>query len=511
MTEQQRDEPDEPSVLDCALELPGRLVGRVAGLVGSILDLASLPRLKLGTDELNVQTHRDDGADAAIVLVHGFGVCERTWGDLPALVTADPCFAGWDVFSIGYDTGIAPDVRGLWSADPDIATLATYLRSRLRLAPLAQARAVALVAHSMGGLIVQRALVDDPELVKRTSHVVLYGTPSGGLGKARLGSFLKLQIRDMATGSEFLTDLRARWDEMFGATRPFELWTVAGDRDVFVPARSSLEPFPRSTHVVIPGNHLEICYAHDTEDLCVRVLVDAVTGERTPGGPFNAARVAVERREFHRAVELLLPHADELDDGHLIELALALDEIGRRDEGIEVLRAHANTSDVMGTLAGRLKRVWMAEGRRREADEACELYERGYESAATSGDDAEAAYQAVNLAFLELAYRHDLPAAERWAERALACTDRAPDDRWRAATEGEAQLYLGRADEAMRAYRRAVALRPSPRELNSMYSQATWVIDQLDGADAPVRHSALEELFLPERVEPSGRTPTPAH
>ncbi|MEZ5142232.1 MAG: hypothetical protein R2726_06885 [Acidimicrobiales bacterium] len=135
----------EASVANRVLRLPlaaaagvVRAVGRAAsgawGFAGSVL---SIPRLKLGTAELHVEAHRNDGNDAAIVLVHGFGACNRTWGDLPALLKREPAVDGWDIYSVGYDTAFIPDVRGLWSADPDIATLATYVRSRLRLEPSA--------------------------------------------------------------------------------------------------------------------------------------------------------------------------------------------------------------------------------------------------------------------------------------------------------------------------------------------------------------------------------------
>jgi hypothetical protein len=231
-------------------------------------------------------------------------------------------------------------------------------------------QALAFVAHSMRGLILQRAAVDDPDLVGRTSHLVLFGTPSRGLKILRWGAFYKTQLRDCSDDSAFIADLRHRWDEQFGADRPFRLWTVAGDRDVFVPADSSLGPFPSDTHVVIPGNHLEICFARSSDDMGVQVLVDALVGEAAPGGPWNSARVAVERREFHRAVELLSPHAAGLDETHLVALALALDETGERNRAIEMLRTHAPGTDARGTAAGRLKRAWMAEGRQGDEEEA---------------------------------------------------------------------------------------------------------------------------------------------
>jgi hypothetical protein len=50
----------------------------------------------------------------------------------------------------------------------------------------------------MGGLAVQRALLDDKGLRNRTSHLFLFGTPCGGLIKASLVRVLNPQLRDMA-------------------------------------------------------------------------------------------------------------------------------------------------------------------------------------------------------------------------------------------------------------------------------------------------------------------------
>ena len=495
------EEPRGARLVKSVVRAPLRVMSVASDLARSSLRLLSVARLKIGTGDLDVLAHRNEGAEAAIVLVHGFGSCDRTWGGMPSLLMSETALDGWDLFSLGYNTGLAFDLPWFWSADPDIATLSTYLRSRLRLAPFDRYQAVALVAHSMGGLIVQRALVDDPELVRRTSHVLLYGAPSGGLGKARVGAFLKAQIRDMAVDSPFLADLRSRWEARFGKSRPFRFWTVAGDRDVFVPASSSLGPFPLDTQIVIPGNHLEICSASQASDMSIRVLVGALVGERSPGGPLNAARVAVEGREFRRAVDLMLPCAAELDDHHLVALALALDEIGRRDEAIGVLRSYAGTPDALGTLAGRLKRVWMAEGRRREAEEALELYAKGYDAAVQGGDAAEAAYHSINLAFLQFAYRRDEAAAQKAAQNALHLCAGLPQDSWRAATEGEASLYLHDGEAALKHYRRAVEMCTSPRDLRSMYAQASRLASE---PRVPAVRAELDEIFFQSGAPSAG-------
>src|SRR5437762_9586079 len=111
--------------------------------------------------ESNVTVTRNNHRDRAVIFVHGFtGTRDDTWDRFPGLLgSATP---DWDIFTVGYATTLLPDVVGVWSADPDLPILATLLCTQLGIAPLLPYRSLALIAHSMGGLIVQKALVDDP-------------------------------------------------------------------------------------------------------------------------------------------------------------------------------------------------------------------------------------------------------------------------------------------------------------------------------------------------------------
>ncbi len=494
------------SIIETASRPVRAVVGTVLGAargVSSSLERylpgwAGAWRVLGATEQAELVAHRArDDAEAAVVLVHGFSwYPAKTWGALPDLLTDDRALDGWDVVSIGYNTGIAPDVRGVWAADPDIAALATFLRSRLSVPPLDRYRSLALVGHSMGGLVIQRALVDDPDLAARTSHVLCFGTPSGGLAKASWARFLKSQIRDMGRGSPFLDDVRSRWDEQYGRERPFALFAVAGDRDEFVPASSSLGPFPSETHVIVPGNHLEIVQVSSRDELPFQTLRRALIGEAAPAGPWNAARVAVEQRDFQRAISLLEPHADELDDRHIVELALALDATDRRDRALEVLDAHAATgTDVLGVLAGRHKRSWLAEGRRDDARAAIELYRRGFDAAEEVGDADQAMYHGINLAFLLLAHEGDRRGAEEVADAVTRHTADAKPGPWRLASEGDAHLLLGDADDALDSYRAVVDEHPPPRDLESVYRQASRLAAEVGRRDVA---DELTRIFRPE-------------
>lgn len=461
------------------------LAGAGAAIFGSFRRRAGTTQGSSGTDPVAVTPYRAKGAEAAVVFVHGFGSTGLPFGRFPELLAEEPALDGWDLYAVGYSTGFLPDVRGIWSADPSIALLATYLRSRARLDPLDDYDGLALIAHSMGGLVVQQALLDDPDLAERVSHVFCFGTPSAGVRAADWGGFLKQQVDDMAKDGEFIRELRRRWDDRYHRTRPFDLWVVAGDRDVFVPASSSLDPFPPETHLVVPGNHLEIMTLEGPGSMSQQAVVEGLVGNAAPAGPWNSARVAVERHDFHRAVRELLPNAAELDERHLVDLALALDQTGRSEEAIAVLREHAGKhgTDAKGTLAGRLKRNWQAEGRRDDAESALQLYSEGLEAAVAASDHEQAYYHAINVAFLELAYRRDRSAARSTAERALEHCRETHSSHWRSATAGEAYLYLDEPDRALAAYTETVALDPPAHALESAYVQASRVAAELGRRD----------------------------
>jgi len=438
------------------------------------------------SDRPNLVQHRARGAQAAIVLLHGFsGDPVATWSTFPALLAAEPALGDWDIYSIGYSTSLSFDIAGVWSADPEIITLGGLLDTVASVAPLDSCRTLAFLAHSMGGLMLQRALVSSRELRERASHVMLFGTPSAGLDRASPFHFWKRQVRDMARDSPFISVLREQWDATIAPEPPFTFVTIAGDRDEFVPRASSLAPFPESQQRVVYGNHLEIVKPADAGHLGFKVVVKTLTGGAGTG-PFGAARLAVESREFQRAIDTLWPHRKELDDGGLVTLALALESVGRRAEAIELLAtAKPPGLEPLGVLAGRLKRRWLAERRRSDAEQAMTLYRQGLQEAEAAANAVQASYHAINCAFMELAYGGDAAEARTFAEKALrhsAASGRASV--WRFATEGEAHLYLSDSPAALGAYASAVAL-AKPWQAASMYQQAVRAAD-LMGEDALV-------------------------
>jgi hypothetical protein len=421
--------------------------------------------------------YRNLQQQAAIVFVHGFqGKAQSTWKEFPTFIAQDTKMDSWDIYSIGYSTHLSIDIVGVWAADPDLITVAKKLCTVLNNPPFDSYKSLALVAHSMGGLVVQRSLVDDPSLVERVSHVLFYGTPSNGLVKSFLVSLFKRQFRDMASNSDFIQDLRQRWKSKFEPSAPFRFLTVAGERDEFVTRTSSLDPFPIKQQAVIPGNHLEIINPSSLGDLKIQVLLKHLAGDTAPAGPWNSARIAVESRQFQQAIILLEPNKSGLDKDAIVTLALAYEGMDRGDDALALLEAHGGSStDAMGTLAGRLKRRWLVYRQEADAERALQLYSDAFKLSQKSIKLAQAFYHGINIAFMYLAYRKDGEQAKIIASKVLDFSKQAPQDKWALATQGEALLILEDTSSALECYRQAVALKPELRELQSMYAQAITI------------------------------------
>jgi hypothetical protein len=378
--------------------------------------------------------------DSALVFVHGFtGEIRKTWGRFPEFLTAEPRLAGWDLACFGYRSRPWLDLRRLWSGDPGLPEVATLLATTAANGALHGYRRLAFAAHSMGGLAVQRALLDSAPLRERTHAVVLFGTPSNGLRKASLLAFWKTQAAQMRRLSPFVRDLRVRWQNAL-ANPPFRFLAVAGEEDQFVPPESSLGPFTGAgQRAVVPGNHVTMIKPRSAGDLAVRLVMEAVA------------------------------EPDELP---------------------------VAGADRLGIHAGRHKRRWLERRDTEDALEARRLYAEGYAQAQQAGDAAGAAYHGINLAFLALAFEEDYRKARQLAQDALgwcAATDAHPGRRmWLEATRGEALLITGDYEAALERYWRAIEYQPTPGERETMRTQAQALARLLRAANCEQR---LERLF----------------
>ena len=449
-----------------------------------------MPEYQQGT--LNAIRSRPD-YERAVVFLHGFsGDRDDTWDRLPGLLGT--VVSDWDIYTLGYATTFRPDLLGVWSADPDLPILATMLKTQARIAPLRRYRSIALVAHSMGGLVVQRALVDDPELARRTDKVVLFGTPSAGLRKASWVFFWKRQLRNMARGSEFITELRRDWDARFEPEPGFDLKVVAGERDQFVPSESSLAPFPRHVHHVVPGDHLSMVRAADSDSPSVRLLMSALSDVPVARETTAPLALAAEVPDA-TALTQIEARGDEMSQQEVVRAALALEQNGKRDEAMALLQRYQTLgTDVQGTLAGRIKRLWIGNEDPGFAQHALALYEEALDTARKIGDRSQVYYHSINVAFLEFVAFDRVERAREMAELALENASLDKENAWSVATQAEANLYLGKRDLAVDLYHRTLEFNTEPWERASMALQAAQIASKLEDRQLADR---LEDIFTP--------------
>jgi pimeloyl-ACP methyl ester carboxylesterase len=229
----------------------------------------------------------------AMILIHGFHGGDGTWGELPAFLRSDPALEGFEVLTWCYPAGLnklANKAPTFWSRDPSIDTIGRSLRTMLDHGLPESIERLVLVGHSMGGLVIQSFLLEEllagrGKHLQRVTEVVLLGTPSAGMEKARWLGLLTSQVSNMATNSQFIQTLRKHWtDEMErrlvdpnDRTVSFRLTSVVGDKDAFVPPQSALSPFPYAEQLVVPGDHRSMTKPVTQEALLVRLLRNIAT------------------------------------------------------------------------------------------------------------------------------------------------------------------------------------------------------------------------------------------
>jgi hypothetical protein len=333
----------------------------------------------------------------------------------------------------------------------------------------------------MGGLIVQKALLDSKSIAARTRTVILFGTPSNGLVKAHTMRFWKRQLNDMAKEGPFIKQLRSGWTKQFGSKAPFSFLAIAGERDQFVPPESSLEPFPNDQRAVIAGNHVTMLHLPKSDPNVLDLVVGRIVHKRGAGDIGDSALRAIELGDFQSIIPDDLEDAKKLDRKALVRLAIALDSVNRRDDAYKVLSDRDDlNSDVLGSIAGRLKRKWLLSGRHHaHAEAAMAHYTKGYDLARDAKDLRQAYYHGINLAFLALVFQEKRADARNRAQEVLnicrECEAAGDADEWVDASRGEAELILRNDDNAFQAYRRFVAAGNDPWKLSSTYLNARTI------------------------------------
>jgi pimeloyl-ACP methyl ester carboxylesterase len=201
---------------------------------------AQLPRAALRRGCHGVCAQEGHNVRYPVVLVHGYAGTDSVWS--PAREALHAAGFGF-VVSLRYNS---------FAADPAEVS-ETLTRLALRAADDAGAAGVHLVGHSLGGLIVRRALAASPALEACTATAVTIASPHRGAPLARIAPGRCARAMHpvaMPPGGAGRAARHPRWLSYYSDT----------DR-IVAPASARLdESGCRATNVLIPGcGHLTIC------------------------------------------------------------------------------------------------------------------------------------------------------------------------------------------------------------------------------------------------------------
>ena len=196
------------------------------------------------------------------VFVHGFLSSDHVWSAFRDLIRGDPALGDVETHAFRYASPLLAwhPLRRIPTFDEVADSLRTFLRHDLADHPR-----LALVTHSQGGLVAQRALArmltdDDPDL-GRLRLLLMYACPTAGsdLGlPARRMLLRNPQERQLRPLNAAVLDAqRAVLHRLVHVPEPsMRGLAFAGESDAVVPPASARSVFPDAG--VLPGDHFSI-------------------------------------------------------------------------------------------------------------------------------------------------------------------------------------------------------------------------------------------------------------
>jgi pimeloyl-ACP methyl ester carboxylesterase len=156
-----------------------------------------------------------------IVFVHGFHGDHETWRAAngaywPQLIQTDPHFQKSDVVVAEYPT---PSMHGQLST----SQLSQILWEGLKRQGVWEHREVVIIAHSLGGILTEKMLLNHPADAAHVRFIVSYATPHQGSFVANLAKIydsdpLLTDLRE-SNDNSFLMDLEQQWRSTESVTR----------------------------------------------------------------------------------------------------------------------------------------------------------------------------------------------------------------------------------------------------------------------------------------------------
>jgi len=450
--------------------------------------------------ELVTHFRERETAVNAVLFVHGFsGESTNTFDCMQSYILEEPKMQGWDMFPFGYSENVKPKMgKGIWASAEDIDRVADYLSASIKH-KFSKYKRIAIVAYSLGGLAVQKALLElDKNDFDRITHVILFGTPSNGID---VNSSKKMDNRwaDLQKDAPLIKTLRKDWEKTFSTGIPFKFKVAAATDDKDLPLQTIFDPFDDKYKVTVAGNHFSMVQPDSKENDSYRLIIDTLNDNEFYNLYTNQEEINNLLGEYDAVVKKLLPTKDTLSMKGLKQLLFALEGLDRNEDVMDILLNHPlskENTDLMGFLGGRLKRRYLETFLDEDGKKSMEYYGKGLEISVQNNDHDQIYYHAINLAFLSLVYTDDKNQMREYAQQALKATEKDPfSNLWKNATIAEAAIYSGNFEKA-KEYYNLVAEAAGIREKISIHTNAYMAYTNLMNTDDDDFTKFLKIKFL---------------
>ena len=417
-----------------------------------------------------------EGANNLLLFVHGFtGEASDTFGIIPELLSKESKMDGWDMRPLGYTRPVQPELgKDIWAAGIDVDKIAMYLSSNIKNKFKNYDR-IAIVAHSLGGLAVQKAILElKPEQRERISHLIMFGTPSKGIDPEQVAKKWNNKYKEMSGDGPLITKLRSDWSETFKDGMPFKLKVAAATDDDIVSVKSCHGPFADEVKEFVDNDHFRMVKPEDENDDAYNLILNTLTDNEFSNEYTNKEEINLLLGKYDLVVKDLLPRLNELDKKGIRQLIFALEGLDRQEEAVKILNEHPvakDNSDLIGILGGRHKREYLKSYSDKEGQAAINYYSKALGMAEEAGNKGQIYYHAINLAFMSIVKDEDEDEMIRYAEQALEAAEASRNNLWKYATVAEANMYLDNMDKAKEYYEMAAGM-ADIRQKISMHTNA---------------------------------------
>ncbi|NND50819.1 MAG: hypothetical protein HKN54_00335, partial [Flavobacteriaceae bacterium] len=408
---------------------------------------------------------------------------------IPYLLAEEKRLDGWDMYPFGFNPNVNPKLgKEVWATIKDINRISDNLSSAIKY-KFGDYDRIAIVAHSLGGLVAQRAILNLDETNRsRISHLLLMGTPNNGITNDAVKKLWKNKISELIQDQPYISNLRTDWANTFKASYPFELKVVASTKDDYVSKDSNLDPFDKKHWVTISGDHFSMVKTETKDNDAFHLILETLTNNNFFNQFTDEEEVNLLLGEYDSVIRKLEPHLDDLDERGLEKLIHALEGVGRSDDAIKILKTHEiaqNDSDMLRNLGDIYKRKYLSDSKASDGQSAFDCYNKAYKIAKKNNEIEDAYLSAINLAFLNLMLEEDIQDMQKFAKRALKAAAKYPlENVWNLATIAEANLYLGKLKKTKKYYKKA-AKNAGVRDKIAIYSNAYTAYVMLTKAEDP--------------------------